>query len=73
MTTVGSYCLVQDGIIDELFMFRKGRPGPLPAVEGAGKGGAPPAGRVGCFLSRSPLSAVARGGNRGTSRGERMP
>ncbi|HAH99240.1 MAG TPA: cephalosporin hydroxylase [Verrucomicrobiales bacterium] len=33
MTTVGSYCLVQDGIIDELFMFRKGRPGPLPALE----------------------------------------
>ena len=26
-------CLVQDGIIDELFMFRKGRPGPLPALE----------------------------------------
>jgi cephalosporin hydroxylase len=24
---------VQDGIIDELFMFRKGRPGPLPALE----------------------------------------
>ena len=33
MTTVGSYCLVQDGIIDELFMFRKGRPGPLPALD----------------------------------------
>ena len=33
LTTVGSYCLVQDGIIDELFMFRKGRPGPLPALE----------------------------------------
>ena len=28
LTAVGSYCLVQDGIIDELFMFRKGRPGP---------------------------------------------
>jgi cephalosporin hydroxylase len=33
MTSVDSYCLVQDGIIDELFMFRKGRPGPLPALE----------------------------------------
>jgi cephalosporin hydroxylase len=33
MTSVGSYCLVQDGIIDELFMFRKGRPGPLPALK----------------------------------------
>ncbi|MAJ16365.1 MAG: hypothetical protein CBC27_05165 [Opitutia bacterium TMED67] len=33
MTSVGSYCLVQDGIIDDLFMFRKGRPGPLPAIE----------------------------------------
>ena len=31
--TPGSYCLVQDGVIDTLPVFRKGRPGPLPAIE----------------------------------------
>jgi cephalosporin hydroxylase len=31
--TPGSYCLVQDGVIDTLGVFRKGRPGPLPAIE----------------------------------------
>ena len=31
--TRGSYCLVQDGIIDTLRVFRAGRPGPLPAIE----------------------------------------
>jgi cephalosporin hydroxylase len=30
--TPGSYCLVQDGVIDKLHMFRKVRPGPLPAI-----------------------------------------
>lgn len=33
MVTPGSYCLVQDGIIDTLSTFRGGRPGPLPAIE----------------------------------------
>jgi cephalosporin hydroxylase len=32
LVTPGSVLLAQDGIIDELFMFRAGRPGPLPAV-----------------------------------------
>lgn len=30
--TVGSYLLVQDGVIDELPMMRPSRPGPLPAI-----------------------------------------
>jgi cephalosporin hydroxylase len=30
--TPGSYCLVQDGVIDTLWTFRAGRPGPLPAI-----------------------------------------
>ncbi len=33
MVTPGSYCLVQDGVIDVLPMFRPARPGPLPAIE----------------------------------------
>jgi cephalosporin hydroxylase len=33
LVTPGSYCLVQDGVIDELSVFRGGRPGPLPAIE----------------------------------------
>jgi len=33
LVTPGSYCLVQDGVIDTLSMFRTGRPGPLPAIE----------------------------------------
>jgi cephalosporin hydroxylase len=32
LVTSGSYCLVQDGAIDELLVFRPGRPGPLPAI-----------------------------------------
>jgi cephalosporin hydroxylase len=32
LVTPGSLLLAQDGIIDELFMFRAGRPGPLPAI-----------------------------------------
>ena len=31
--TDGSYCLVQDGVIDQLAFYRKFRPGPLPAIE----------------------------------------
>lgn len=31
--TPGSYCLVQDGVIDTLDIFSAGRPGPLPAIE----------------------------------------
>jgi cephalosporin hydroxylase len=31
--TPGSYCLVEDGVIDTLSMFRPGRPGPLRAIE----------------------------------------
>lgn len=31
--TPGSYCLVQDGVIDKLVIFRHGRPGPLRAVQ----------------------------------------
>ncbi len=31
--TKGSYCLVQDGVIDVLKRFRRGRPGPLVATE----------------------------------------
>ena len=30
--TPGSYCLVQDGVIDTLSVFREDRPGPLPAI-----------------------------------------
>jgi cephalosporin hydroxylase len=33
LVTPGSYILVQDGVIDVLPMFARGRPGPLPAVE----------------------------------------
>jgi cephalosporin hydroxylase len=33
MVTPGSYCLVQDGVIDALPLFRGARPGPLPAIE----------------------------------------
>jgi cephalosporin hydroxylase len=32
LVTRGSYCLVQDGVIDTLPAFAAGRPGPLPAV-----------------------------------------
>jgi cephalosporin hydroxylase len=32
LVTPGSLLLAQDGIIDQLFMFRAGRPGPVPAV-----------------------------------------
>jgi cephalosporin hydroxylase len=32
LVTPGSYMLVQDGVIDTLRKFRKGRPGPLPAI-----------------------------------------
>jgi len=31
--TPNSFCLVQDGVIDTLYMFRKGRPGPLGAIK----------------------------------------
>ena len=31
--TDGSYCLVQDGVVDQLCFYRKSRPGPLPAIE----------------------------------------
>jgi cephalosporin hydroxylase len=31
--TPGSFCLVQDGVIDTLWMFRADRPGPLPAIK----------------------------------------
>jgi cephalosporin hydroxylase len=33
LVTLHSYCLVQDGIIDQLAVFRRGRPGPLRALE----------------------------------------
>lgn len=33
LVTPGSYCLVQDGVIDVVSFFRDGRPGPLPAIE----------------------------------------
>jgi cephalosporin hydroxylase len=33
LVTPGSYCLVQDGVIDTLPMFAPGRPGPLPAID----------------------------------------
>lgn len=33
MVTPGSYCLVQDGVIDALSIFQGGRPGPLQAIE----------------------------------------
>jgi cephalosporin hydroxylase len=32
--TPGSYCLVQDGVVDVMRTMRQGRPGPLPAIEG---------------------------------------
>ena len=33
LVSPGSYCLVQDGVIDNLSIFRGGRPGPLTAIE----------------------------------------
>lgn len=33
LVTPGSYCLVQDGVIDSLPIFSADRPGPLPAIE----------------------------------------
>jgi cephalosporin hydroxylase len=33
LVTPGGYCLVQDGVIDQVTIFRHGRPGPLPAIE----------------------------------------
>jgi cephalosporin hydroxylase len=33
LVTPGSFCLVQDGVIDTLESFAPGRPGPLPAIE----------------------------------------
>jgi len=33
LVTPGSYCLVQDGVIDTLDQFKGGRPGPLFAIE----------------------------------------
>jgi cephalosporin hydroxylase len=33
LVTPGSYCLVQDGVIDTLPIFAAGRPGPLRAIE----------------------------------------
>jgi cephalosporin hydroxylase len=33
LVTPGSYCLVQDGVIDTLQVFSVWRPGPLPAIE----------------------------------------
>lgn len=33
LVTPGSFCLVQDGVIDTLDCFALGRPGPLPAIE----------------------------------------
>jgi cephalosporin hydroxylase len=33
LVTPGSYCLVQDGVIDTLPLFAGARPGPLPALE----------------------------------------
>lgn len=33
LVTPGSYCLVQDGVIDELLFFRSARPGPQPAIK----------------------------------------
>jgi cephalosporin hydroxylase len=33
LVTPGSYCLVQDGVIDTTSVFRSDRPGPLPAIE----------------------------------------
>jgi cephalosporin hydroxylase len=33
LVTEGSYCLVQDGVIDTFRDFRGGRPGPLPAID----------------------------------------
>jgi cephalosporin hydroxylase len=32
LVTPGSYCLVQDGVIDRLRIFKGTRPGPLPAI-----------------------------------------
>jgi len=33
LVTVGSYCLVQDGVIDKLPIMKGARPGPLPAID----------------------------------------
>jgi cephalosporin hydroxylase len=38
LVSLNSYCLVQDGIIDVLPVFKDGRPGPLPAIEAFIKG-----------------------------------
>ena len=46
LVTSGSYMLVQDGIIDELPLFRSGRPGPLPAIH--------------AFLARHPEFEIDR-------------
>jgi cephalosporin hydroxylase len=32
LVTPGSYCLVQDGVIDKMRVYRSSRPGPLPAI-----------------------------------------
>lgn len=32
LVTVGSYCLVQDGVVDTVSLFKAFRPGPLPAI-----------------------------------------
>jgi cephalosporin hydroxylase len=33
LVTPGSYCLVEDGVIDTMSMFRRFRPGPIPAIK----------------------------------------
>lgn len=33
LVTPGSFCMVQDGVIDQVTIFRHGRPGPLPAIK----------------------------------------
>jgi cephalosporin hydroxylase len=38
LVTPGSFCLVQDGVIDTLDRFAGGRPGPLPAIDAFLKG-----------------------------------
>jgi cephalosporin hydroxylase len=38
LVTPGSYCLVQDGVIDDLHAFRSARPGPLLAIKAFLKG-----------------------------------
>ena len=46
LVSPGSYMLVQDGVIDDLPIFRSGRPGPLPAIH--------------AFLERHPEFEVDR-------------